>query len=120
MDQGLPESWSGPNSDVSKLQDQVRTTLLTTIGGCILPNLVRVPDNMTTPAILRPLMEGPLRPWQFLMYSEMSPPPYSKDLPALHTSGPSHVLLQVGPYYEDLDGEYRSGGVAEEGEEEEC
>ena len=28
---------------------------------------------------------------------------------------PSHVLLQVGPYYEDLDGEYW-GGVAE-GEE---
>ena len=29
-------------------------------------------------------------------------------------SGPSHVLLQVGPYYEDIDGEYQGGGVEEE------
>ena len=29
-------------------------------------------------------------------------------------SGPSHVLLQVGPYYEDIDGEYRGGVVEEE------
>ena len=90
-------------------------TLLTTIGSQTLPNLVRVPDNITSPAILRPLMEGPLRPWQMLMYLEMSPPPYTQDLLVLHTSGPSHVLLQVGPYYEDLDGEYRRG-VVEEGE----
>ena len=27
----------------------------------------------------------------------------------LHMSGPSHVLLQVSPYYEDIEGEY--GGV---------
>ena len=27
------ESWSGPNSDVLSTQDQVRMTLLTTIGG---------------------------------------------------------------------------------------
>ena len=31
--------------------------------------------------------------------------------------GPSYVLLQVSPYYEDLDGEYRGGDVM--GEEEE-
>ena len=29
----VPESWSGANSDASASQDQVRTTLLTTIGG---------------------------------------------------------------------------------------
>ena len=29
----IPESWSGANSDASASQDQVRTTLLTTIGG---------------------------------------------------------------------------------------
>ena len=29
----VPESWSGSNSDASASQDQVRTTLLTTIGG---------------------------------------------------------------------------------------
>ena len=27
--------------------------------------------------------------------------------------GLSHTLLQIGPYYEDLDGEY-GGGVVEE------
>ena len=36
------------------------------------------------------------------------------DLPLLHTLGPSHTLLQVGLYYEDLDGEYRGGVVEEE------
>ena len=64
-------------------------------------------------------MEGPIRPWQALVWAECSPPPYTQDLPLLHTSGPSHILLQVGPYYEDLDGEYRGGvvGEAEEGNE---
>ena len=37
-----------------------RTTLLTTIGGQTLPNPVRVPDNLTQPAVLIPLMEGPI------------------------------------------------------------
>ena len=32
-------------------------------------------------------------------------------------TGVSHVLLQIGPYYEDLEGEYR-GGVVEDGEQE--
>ena len=34
-------------------------------------------------------------------------------------SGLSHVLLQIGPYYEDIDGEYRGGvsGEVEEGNE---
>ena len=59
-------------------------------------------------------MEGPIRPWQALVWAEHSPPPYTQDLPLLHTLGPSHVLLQVSPYYEDIDGEYRGGVVAEE------
>ena len=92
-------------------------TLLTTIGGRTLPNLVRVPDNIVQPAVLRSLMEGPIRPWQCLVWAKHSPPPYSQDLPLLHTSGPLHVLLQVGPYYEDSDGEYRGGGVEEVEEE---
>ena len=33
-------------------------------------------------------------------------------------SDDSHVLLQVGPYYEDINGEYRGGGVVEEEENE--
>ena len=59
-------------------------------------------------------MEGPVRLWQCLVWSEHSPLPYAEDLPPLHTSGPSHVLLQISPYYEDIEGEYQGGGVVEE------
>ena len=114
----VPKSWSGSNSNALASQDQVQTTLLTTIGGRTLPDLVRVPDNIVQPAVLRDLMEEPVQPWQVLVWAEQSPPPYSQDLPLLHTSGPSHVLLQVGLYYEDLDGEYRGGVVEEEQENE--
>ena len=113
----VPESWSGSNSDVSASQDRVRTTLLTTIGSRTLPNLVRVPDNMVHPAVLIPLMEGPIQPWQCLVWSDASPPRYSRDLPDDHTSRPGGILLQVGPSLIDIDGEYRGGGVVEEVEE---
>ena len=73
----IPESWSGSNSGASASQDQVGTTLLTTIGGRTLPNPVRVPDNMVHPAVLTSLMEGPIRPWQCLVWSDASPPGYS-------------------------------------------
>ena len=66
LDWEIVESWSGRNSNTSASQDQVRTTLLTTIGGQTLPNLVRVPDNIAYPSVLIPLMEGPIRPWQSL------------------------------------------------------
>ena len=56
----VPESWSGANSDALASQDRVGTTLLTTIGGRTLPNLVRVPDNIVHPAVLTSLMEGPI------------------------------------------------------------
>ena len=79
-----------------------------------MPDPVRVPDNMVQPAILRDLMEGPVRPWQVLVWAEHSPPSYTQDLPLLHMSGPSHTLLQIGPSYEDLDGEYRGGVIEEE------
>ena len=59
-------------------------------------------------------MEGPVRPWQCLVWSESSPPPYLRSLPHLHMSGPSHVLLQVGPSYTDIDGEFWGGEVVEE------
>ena len=113
------ESWSGANSDASASQDQVGTTLLTTIGGRTLPNPVRVPDNMVHSAVLTTLMEGPVRPWQCLVWSEESPPHYSRELPLDHTSQPGGVLLQVGPSLIDIDGEYRGGGVVEEVEENE-
>ena len=115
----VPESWSGVNSDASASQDRVGTTLLTTIGGRTLPNPVRVPDNMVHPAVLTSLMEGPIRPWQCLVWSDQSPPRYSRDLPDDHTSRPGGILLQVGPSLFDLDGEYRGGGVVEEIEENE-
>ena len=95
------------------------TTLLTTIGGRTLPNLVRVPDNMVQSAVLTSLMEGPIRPWQCLVWSEESPPRYSRDLLDDHTSRPGGVLLQIGPSWIDIDGEYRGGGVVEEMEENE-
>ena len=115
----VPESWSGANSDASASQDRVRTTLLTTIGGRTLPNPVRVPDNMVHPVVLTSFMEGPVRPWQCLVWSETSPPQYSQDLPDDHTPWPGGILLQVGLLLIDIDGEYRGGGVVEEVEENE-
>ena len=115
----VPESWSGANSDASASQDRVGTTLLTTIGSRTLPNPVRVPDNMVHPAVLTSLMEGPVRPWQCLVWSDESPPRYSRDLPDDHSSRPGGILLQVGPSLIDIDGEYRGGGVVEEVEENE-
>ena len=64
-------------------------------------------------------MEGPIRPWQCLVWSEHSPPLYTQDLPPLHTTGPSHVLLQISPYYDDIDSEYCGGRVMGEMEENE-
>ena len=115
----IPESWSGANSDASASQDRVGTTLLTTIGGRTLPNPVRVPDNLVHPAVLTSLMEGPIQPWQCLVWAEESPPTYSRDLPLDHTSRLGGILLQVGPSLIDIDGEYRGGGVVEEVEENE-
>ena len=59
-------------------------------------------------------MEGPIQPWQCLVWSENSPPQYSCDLQDNHTSWPGGVLLQVGLLLFDLDGEYRGGEVVEE------
>ena len=94
-------------------------TVLITIGGQTLPNLVRVPDNKSQLAVLRSLMEGPIRPWQCLVWSEHSLPLYMEDLPPLHMLGPSHILLQVGPPLFNLDSEYRGGGIEEVEEENE-
>ena len=118
MDQEVPESWSGHNSVTSASQNQVGITLLTTIGGRTLPNPVRVPDNVVQPAVLRGLMEGPIQPWQCLVWSEEDPPEYLCHLPRNHTGGPSHVLLQICPSLIDIDGEYW-GSVVEEGVENE-
>ena len=115
----IPESWSGANSNALASQDRVGTTLLTTIGGRTLPNPVRVPDNMVCPAVLTSLMEGPIRPWQCLVWSDASPPRYSRDLPDDHTSRPGGILLQVGPSLTDIDREYRGGGFVEGVEENE-
>ena len=115
----VPESWSGSNSGASASQDRVGVTLLTTIGGQTLPNPVRVPDNMVHLAVLTSLMEGPVQPWQCLVWSEESPPRYSRNLLDDHTSRPGGILLQVRPSLINIDGEYRGGGVIEEVEENE-
>ena len=70
-------------------------------------------------AVLTSLMEGPVQPWQCLVWSETSPPRYSRDLPDDHTSRLGGILLQVGPLLIDIDREYRGGGVVEEVEENE-
>ena len=118
VDQEVPESWSGCNSVMSASQDRVGTVLLTTIGSQTLPNLVRVPDNITQPAVLRSLMEGPIRPWQCLIWSEENTPEYFCHLPLSHAGGPSHILLQIGLSLVDIDGEYRGGVIEEEIENE--
>ena len=64
-------------------------------------------------------MEGPIQPWQCLVWSEESPPRYSRNLPLDHTSHPGGILLQVGLSLFNVDGEYRGGGVVEEVEENE-
>ena len=84
-----------------------------------MPNPVRVPDNIVHQAMLTSLMEGPIRPWQCLVWSEESPPQYLRDLPLDHTARPGGILLQVGPSLIDIDGEYRGGGMVEEIEESE-
>ena len=80
---------------------------------------MRVPDNLVHPAVLTSLMEGPIRPWQCLVWSDNSPPRYSHDLPDDHSSCPGGILLQVGPSLIEIDGEYRGGGFMEEVEENE-
>ena len=74
---------------------------------------------MVHPVVLTSLMEGPVRPWQCLVWSDESPPRYSRDLPDNHTSQPGGILLQVGPLLINVDGEYRGGGFVEEEEENE-
>ena len=72
---------------------------------------------MVHPAVLTSLIEGPVRPWQCLVWSDESPPRYSRDLPLDHTSRTGGILLQVGLSLIDIDREYRGGGVVEETEE---
>ena len=89
---------------------------MTTIGSQTLPNPVRVPDNLVHPVVLTTLMEGPIQPWQCLVWAENSPPRYSRDLPLEHSSRPGGILLQVGPSLIDMDREFRGGAVVEEEE----
>ena len=80
---------------------------------------MRVPNNITHLAVLTLLMEGPIRPWQCLVWSDEDPPRYSRDLPDNHTSRPGGVLLQIGLSLIDIDREYRGGGFVEGIEENE-
>ena len=56
---------------------------------------------------------------QCLVWSDESPPRYSRDLPDNHTLRLGGILLQVGPSFVDIDREYRGGGLVEEVEENE-
>ena len=64
------------------------------------------------------LSKPALAPSECLVWSENDPLEYSHHLPPLHTSGPNHVLLQIGPALIDVDGEYRGGVMEEEMENE--
>ena len=65
-------------------------------------------------AVLTSLIEGPIQPWQCLVWSDESLPWYSWSLPDDHTVHPGGILLQVGPSLVDIEGEFRGGGVIEE------
>ena len=110
----LLESWSGPNSNMSESQDQVRTMVLTTIREQTLPNPVRVPNSIVQNGILILLMEGPIRPYQCLIWvNQGSPPKYLEDLIPSYCWRALHTLVQIGLSHEDLDGEY-AGAVERE------
>ena len=50
-------------------------------------------------AVLTTLMEGPVRPWQCLVWSDESPPRYSQSLPDDHTSHPvSHTDIELSSF----------------------
>ena len=112
----FPESWSGPNSNMSASQDQVHTMELTTIRGCTLPNLVRVPDSVVANGVLIPLMEGLIRLYQCLIWANQgSLLLYDEDPAPLFWCCAGHALIQIRPSFEDIDGEYGGAIEADEG-----
>ena len=90
--------------------------MLTAIGSQTLPNPVRVPSNIIQPGVLILLMEGPLRPWQCLVYANQSPSPYQRSASLGSIICHSHTLLQIGPAFNDQEiseGEGVAGGREE-------
>ena len=82
------------------------------IGGRMLPAPVRVPELVIANGVLIPLMEGPLRPYQCLVWANQGPPPtYDEDPVPSFQHHADHTLIQIRLSYEDLDGEY--AGVVE-------
>ena len=80
------------------------------IGGWTLPNPVRIPDSVVVDGILILLMEGPIRPYQCLIWANQGLPPlYDEDLVPLFQCCMGYVLIQIGLSFEDIDSEY--GGV---------
>ena len=88
-----------------------------TIGGRTLSALVRIPDLVVVDGVLILLMEGPIRPYQCLIWvNQGSPPAYDEDPIPSFQHRMDHALIQIGPRFEDLDGEY-VGAIEEEREE---
>ena len=52
------------------------------------------------------MMEGPLGPWQFLVYADGSPPLYKADDVPAFGHKVRYALLQIRPAYGGLDGDY--------------
>ena len=83
----------------------------------MLPALVRVPDLVLANGVLIPLMEGPIRLYQCLIWANQgSLPTYDEDPIPSYYRWSSHALVQIGLSYEDIDSEY-AGAVEEEGRE---
>ena len=59
-------------------------------------------------------MEGPLGPWQFLVYADGSPPLYKADDVPAFGHKVRYALLQIRLAYGGLDGDYWGGDVAED------
>ena len=88
-----------------------------TISRQTLPELVRVPGSITQDSVFISLMEGPIQPYQCLIWvNQGDPPAYEEDLIPSYHQRVSHTLVQIGLSHKDLDGEYM--GVVEETREE--
>ena len=87
------------------------------IGSRTLAALVRVPDLVVVDGVLILLMEGPIRLYQCLIWANQgSPLAYDEDpIPSFQCHS-NHALIQIGPRFKDLDGEY-AGAIEEEREE---
>ena len=77
---------------------------------------VRVPNSIIPDSILIPLIEGPLQPYQCMIWANQGDPPeYKEDLTPLFHHQALHTLIQIGPHFKDIDGEYAGAAGGRKG-----